>query len=90
MLSSMGDLQREIEDYRAANRFASMRENEFQFLATALTNKLAGFEDALTAARTPSPRHRLSLELTTAHGILDKLTAALDQQPRTRREQVTF
>lgn len=67
-----------------------MRENEFQFLATALTNKLTGFEDVLAAARTPSPRHRLSLELTTTHGILGKLSAALEEQPRTRREQVTF
>lgn len=82
MLGSLGDLQGEIEDYRAANRFASMRENEFHFLATTLANKLAGFEDALASARTPSPRHRLSLELTSTQGILEKLRVALLEHGR--------
>jgi hypothetical protein len=93
MLGSLGDLQREIEDYRAANRFASMRENEFQFLATTLGNKLAAFEETLAAARTPTPRHRLSLELTSAQGIIDKLKNSLleGEQPRTCRErEITF
>jgi hypothetical protein len=90
MLSNMGDLQREIEEYRNINRFASMRENEFQFLATALTNKLATFDNALAASRTPTPPQRISLERTSSQGILDKLKMAMEEGPRTRRDQVTF
>ena len=85
----MGDLQCEIEDYRNINRFASMRENEFQFLAAALTNKLATFDNNLAAWRIPTPP-RLSLEQTTSQGIIEKLKMAMEETNRTRREQVTF
>ncbi len=90
MLANMADLQREIEEYRHINRFASMRENEFQFLATALTNKLAAFDNALAASRTSTPPQSISLEHTTSQGILDKLKMAIEEGSRTRREQVTF
>lgn len=90
MLANMGDLQREIEEYRNINRFASMRENEFQFLATALTNKLAAFDNTLASSRTPTPPQRLSLEHTTSQGIIEKLKMAMEETNRTRRDQVTF
>ena len=92
MMRNMEDIQREIEEYRRLKKFSAMKENEFQFLVTTLANKMATFEETLSSSRVPSPKQRLSLEITSVQNILEKLRRGLEEeQPRTRRErEITF
>jgi hypothetical protein len=81
----MQDIQNEIKEYKTLKKFSSMKDNEFQFISTSLTNKINVFEDMLQAAHLPSPQQRLALHFATYDSVIEQLQIALADRQETAR-----
>lgn len=82
---NMQDIQNEIKEYKTLKKFSSMKDNEFQFISTSLTNKINVFEDMLQAAHLPSPQQRLALHFATYDSAIEHLQIALADRQQTAR-----
>ena len=61
LMLELKNMQKEIVEYRQLKKFASMKENEFQFITASLANKITKFAENIPRIVKISPSRKLAL-----------------------------